>query len=87
MFVYIKSSDDLNFCIDNDLILIKERSIGVMIKRSDGVMLPNYVYFPRYKKTGEELVKIISTNRTNTTISIPKWLYDSKIDSNFRIAI
>ena len=44
MFVYIKSSDDLNFCIDNDLILIKERSIGVMIKRSDGVMLPMFIF-------------------------------------------
>lgn len=89
MYVYIKSSSnkELEFCIDNDLILVKDKSIGVRIKRSDGIMLPAYEYFPRYKKTGEELVKVISESSRNTTISIPKWLYDKKISTGYRIAI
>ena len=75
------------FNISNELIIINDRSVGVRIRRDDGILLPKYEYFPRYKKTGEELVEIVEENSRNTTIRIPKWLLDKKIGSGFRIAL
>lgn len=71
--------------ISNDNIIINDKSIGVKIMRLDGVLLPKFEYFPRFKKTGEVLVEVIPES-TYTTVKIPTWLYDKKILPGFQIA-
>ena len=85
--MYNNSDRTISFCISNDLIIVNDRSVGVRIKRDDGVFLPKYEYFPRYKKTGETLVEVLDQGYTSTTIRMPKWLHDKKIGPGFRIAI
>lgn len=83
--MYIDRNKMKKILISNDNIIINDRSIGVKIKRSDGVLLPNFEYFPRFKKTGEVLVEVIPES-TYVTVKIPTWLYDEKILPGFRIA-
>lgn len=70
--------------ISNDLIIVNEKSVGVRVKRSDGVLLPKCEYFPRYTTSGETLVEVISDS-TYTTIEMPQWLYNKRINSGFEI--
>ena len=66
------------FFIQPDLIHETSNAIGVRVKRSDGVWLPSFVYFP---KSQCELI-----NRgSNYKVSIPEWLYKKKISYGYSI--
>lgn len=57
--------------VHKDYVTETDKAIGLTIKRKDNIQLPNKVYFPKSQ------CKL--TKGYIWTISIPKWLWDTKL--------
>lgn len=59
--------------------IFKRKAIGVKIKRSDGVHLPQWEYFPLSQ------VEVALHDSNHVTLNIPEWLYSAKLGSEYSI--
>lgn len=67
--------------ISRDLVLEKERAIGLRIKRIDGVLLPTVIYFPKSQCT------IVKNFDSSYTVTIPLWLLKKKLPHGEQIFV
>lgn len=66
------------FLIDSYLVKETDKAIGVRLKRSDGVWLPEFVYFPKSQ------CEVINKG-FKYKVMIPEWLYNNKVSYGYSI--
>jgi hypothetical protein len=66
------------FLIDAYLVNETDKAIGVRVKRSDGVWIPGFVYFPKSQ------CEVINKG-SKYKVTIPEWLYNKKVSYCYSI--